>query len=347
MKNLDTKTLFASFDGIIGQARIVSQLHSDVLAYANGGDLHNYLFAGQAGLGKTRLMKAYQDSLNEAARQTGAIGKNSTQTLFFSTPQEFRKMGEEWNTLAESIGSMRPLFLCVDEIHDIAQRKTVQTERFWQFAKKASDKTAFEGGRAVIRWDDDMAVEISRRNFCMTFATNFPERLPDADAMRSRVSSVVLDLMTEEELTAVLMGMLTERSIRACEQTIGIIARCGRGTCRPLEKIVDALETRILATGKTTRTVNKEDVFAVMATLLLFPRGLSRNEVRTLDRCRNAVGMKMDHLAIAHGVEVAEIRKSVSYLEALGFIGWRGSYVVTSDKGARYLSTITEIGLAF
>jgi Holliday junction resolvasome RuvABC ATP-dependent DNA helicase subunit len=344
---IDTKTLFAPFEGIIGQTRIVQTLQSDLLAYCNGGNLHNYMFAGLAGLGKTKLVKAYGEALNEAARQQKMIGASSTASLYYATPQEFRKMGNEYNTLAEAFMTMRPLFLQLDEVHELYIRETTQSQRIHQVIKKAADRESFVNGEASVRWDDDSVFQINKRNFCLTIATNFPEKMKDAAAMHSRFQTLTLDLMTEEELTQVLMGMLSARSIRACEETIGIIARCGRGTCRPLEKIVDALETRILSTGKTTRTVNKADVIAVMAQLLLFPRGLSRTECRILDRCKDATGSKMDHLALAYGVEVAEIRKSVSYLESQRFCGWRGSYVVTSDKGARYLADITAAGLKF
>jgi Holliday junction resolvasome RuvABC ATP-dependent DNA helicase subunit len=345
---MNYQSILAPFDSIVGQTRIVSQLSSDIKAYIHGGPLKNYLITGLAGLGKTHILKAFAMALTLAMREMGEIGRNVDNNLHYSTPQEFRKMGNEYNTLCESLQSMRPLVLTVDEMHELYIRETIQSQRVHQFLKKAGDKTSYaDDGRALVRWDDETVIDISRRNFCFIGATNFPEKIKDSEAFRSRIPSLVLDLMSESELTTVLMRMLSARDIRACEETIGMIARCGRGTCRPLEKVVDALETRILSTGKKTRTINKADVFEVMALLLLYPRGLSRVEMRLLEKCDNAQGSKIDHLALAFGVEPAAMRKSVSYVESLGFTGWRGSYVVTGDKGRRHMANVKAAGLVW
>ncbi len=337
------KTIKSCFAGVIGQSRLVLQLAQAAQAYANGGTLTSPLFEGEAGLGKTLLWNSFLDALNLAyGIRSGMKGKadDCEQSLRYSSPHEFRLMGDEFCTVEKSIQDMRPLFFGVDEISDFKDRKTVQTDKVYQFIKKALDGNNWnKAGEKLVRWDEDTVVKVTKENFAVVAATNFPEKMPDADAMRSRFARMVLEKLTSDELTQILLLMLNAKGITANENTVAVIAHTGRGTARPLEHIVKFLDSYLVASKKRQRVINREEALGAMQALQLFPSGLETHEVYMLEKCMGA-GYRTTALALMTGKENSAISKSIAYLQSRDFIGFKGSNIVTAPKGLRYLEAL-------
>ncbi len=82
----------ACFAGIIGQPRIVGTLVRAAMACAMGGPIPSYAFLGQAGLGKTHLMRALENAVRLALKHRG---ERTEQTLWVRSPEKFRLLSSD------------------------------------------------------------------------------------------------------------------------------------------------------------------------------------------------------------------------------------------------------------
>jgi Holliday junction resolvasome RuvABC ATP-dependent DNA helicase subunit len=335
------------FESVRGQSRIVSRLKQAASNFAHGGELTSVLFEGLAGLGKTKLFHAYLDALNiaYAIRQKEESPENIRQCLRYFSLERIRRTGSEYSNLLDAILEMRPLFLGFDEISDFAKRPTVQTDKIHTFIKETLDENGYGRERKkmvlLTQGEESLPICVSRHNLCIVAATNHPEKMLDKDAMRSRFTRLVLDLLDEDTLTQILMDMLEAKGIRANENTIGMVARTGRGTARPLEDILKYFDELIRSNEKPTRTINYGEAVGALRILQLYPQGLDVKEVGIVKRCVGE-GYRLASLSLMFGLEQEAVRKSIAYLQSKNLVGIKGSNIVTAGKGMRYLEELTK-----
>lgn len=339
------------FAKIVGQRRIKETLFTALEAVSNGnGLLSSYLFTGGAGKGKSTLMKAYSDALAEILE---------TESVAFETPLEFRESESAQQTLIYSaLREVKPLVLQIDEFHDFAGKKgmvaTKQTSAVYTVIKEALlDRAGKDRIISNASVSPDGPIYIGRKNFALIAGTNFPARLPDADAILRRFDEVLeLDDYTEDDLTTIIHNMLSDRGIRGDERTIRRIARCGRGTCELPDKIVSKLEKIAQCAGK--QTINQSEVFDALKGLQVYPRGLKVAEVKLINRVLE-MPSRSTALALSLGIETKTVEKSVAYLSSLvddkgrlcPFVHCKGSNIVATEIGRRYLNEIKELGFTW
>jgi Holliday junction resolvasome RuvABC ATP-dependent DNA helicase subunit len=176
------------------------------------------------------------------------------------------------------------------------------------------------------------------------FATNFPGKLPEALGGQSgRAPRVELELYNEEQLKRILLNMLDAEKIRACEESLGIVARCGRGTARPLENVTRKLATNLLASGGEKRTVNKVDIFQALIDCQMFPLGYSMAEIEVLQSLTRPMTQQVV-LARFPKLDLETWRKFLGYGMGNAHVGKDNGGFVLADKGRRYLQSLNKEG---
>lgn len=321
----------ACFNHIIGQTQAVRQLIQSVMAVINGhGDLFSGLLLAPAGTGKTALLKAYGAALVEFCQIPSLV----------VTPQEFRRLGDSWNELLKLLDGGR-YFLAIDECHELYTGKTVQTAKIASFAMRALDGNYKGGG---IKLSDELIVDFSRKHCSIMLATNFPGKLPEAlGGTSGRAERLELALYSEDELKRILLNMLGAKKIRACEESLGIVARCGRGTARPLEHVTRKLDTNLLAEGDK-RTVNKADIFTALKDCQMFPLGYARSEIDVLLGLENTAMTQQVVLARFPKLDLPSWRQFVGYAMGNCHVGKANGGFVVADKGRKYLEALRKEG---
>jgi Holliday junction resolvasome RuvABC ATP-dependent DNA helicase subunit len=333
-----------AFDCIIGQEKAKARLIQSAQAFARGGAAINPLFTGLAGLGKTFIIKAYINALEIAYAIRSGAKDIATQSLFYNTPHDFRLLGGEFSTLRESVQNIRPLFLAIDELADFGSQKTVQLATVYSFIKHAlGTVTKSINVSYGIRWDDELSIQLRKCDFSIIGGTNFPEKLPDGAAMRSRFSEIALELYTQEELNQIAQVMLKAANITTDEKNTMRIAKTGRGTARPLARIVETLASLIISKGKSTRTINREETIECLRLCDLFPLGLNIGDIKLLQVSKDT-GNTSTSLALMLGLEKQAIAKSIAFLCNLQFITVTSGKVKTSTIGNRYITSVKADG---
>lgn len=321
-----------TFNGIIGQAEAKELLTYSIKAGLNGGSMLSPLIKAPAGVGKTKISTAYVNALEEA-------GFN---VLRYSSPEEFRVEGEAYDQLVWTICNAEKYALFIDEVHLIDNRKTVRLERIKAFLMKALDK---ENTDKPIRFDDDTIVHFNRRRGSIVLATNFPDKLDSSGAFQSRCDNIELKTYSEDELIGILQVMLKDAGMQhANPETLRAIAQTGRGTARPMQKIVDKIIMQNEANGSDRRTINKQDVFKALKMCRIYPRGITPPEVLIMQFCNQPY---KDNVVIARypNFDGKSFRNSKSYLLSLGFIDQTKDGVVTTVRGNEYIAALKKTKL--
>jgi SpoVK/Ycf46/Vps4 family AAA+-type ATPase len=246
------------FSKIIGQYRAKMRLSESISSAMNDGEMISPLIIAEAGVGKTAVMRAYANGLE-------SVG---VQTMFFNSPEEFRERDLQFNQLIELIQSPGKIAVLIDEAHLINFKATRQTDLIRAFLMKAMDGN--NQGK-FIQLNDEISFVPDRKRIMICLATNFPDKLDRSNAMQSRFDKLDLDLYTKEELIEILQLMLHAKGFRhADSETLGIIANCGRGTARPMEKIVDQLVISRNATNPGKTTINRAEVIRALQLVQYF-----------------------------------------------------------------------------
>lgn len=333
------------FSHIVGMEEQVAELIRSVMSFFNGGELVSILIEAEAGKGKTALLAAYAKALE-------LVGITAIQV----TPSEFRKSGDEtWAEIMNALCEQRHDYaLLIDEGHELfANGATVQLKKIASFALKALDGN-FKGG--TIRLGDNIIAEFHRKNCALALATNFPGRIPEA--IRSRAFRMILPDYSEKDLQKILLGMATKNGLTLAAETAKIIAKCGRGTARPMEQIVRQLNIQLASAERQKSTVNRDDVIDALRSLQMFPRGLNVNEVKLLERCAHNPVPDRIQQAMFPGSDAATLRKSRAYLmlptegkngdlDGAPFLAPVTGGFMTTDKGKRYLDDCRKAGFAW
>lgn len=322
------------FKDTVGQKRAVTQLSESIASAKNGGEMMSPLFIQQAGGGKTHLMTRYLKGLKDDA------GIN---TIFFNSPEEFRESGANWDSIVEMITNGKRFGIGCDESHMLENRKTVRLEKFKAYVMKALDKN---NHKRTFRFDGQTTCNFNRKLGSICFGTNFPDDLDGSGALQSRFDVIELDPYTTDELVQILQGLLVESGFQeANEDTLTRIARCGRGTARPMEKIIGQIKMTRDSVGWTRKSINKDDVFNALKLKRMFPRGLTEDEIKMLHLCKTP---RRDSVisAFLPMVEKGVIKRAKGFLMAQGFAEQTSQGFIATIEGQAYLLQSKKEGFA-
>lgn len=320
------------YANVIGQRRVVDNRILAHSAYAMGSNEPcSVLFTGEAGLGKSHLLRAEMEARTKAAairfKRDGNVG-------FFKSPQEFRLLGGTFFDLVSILQFGDGLV--VDELHEVQLRPTVQIDKFLRALKQLMDNG--QGEVKTARIDDETIISRAKQDVFYACGTNYPQKIKDGPAIISRFGGETqLSPYTEEELSAILLYMTKEKGLRVHENTVGLLARCGRGTARPLESIVAHLHKLAKVEGKDT--VNRGEVIQSLRDLHLYPNGVSRREIGILVSCMNN-GLEISFIPIRFQCETKASQASISFLWERGFISVRQRRCFLTPRGAAYLDNL-------
>lgn len=319
-----------AFENVIGQTIAKTRMTESILSGQAGKEMLSPLFMGEAGKGKTHIMKATLRALEE----------NGFDVLWFNSPEEFRAAGEHYDSFVNLITRSEHFAIGIDEVHLLNHKATIRMDKVKNFLMKALDKN---NQNQNIRFDDNLTVNFDRTKGCFLLGTNFPEQLDKSGAFQSRCDSIVLDDYSENELVDILQFMLTRVKFQpANEGTLKMIARCGRGTARPLEHIVEQLKISANANGGKT-TINKDDVLRALKLSKMYPLGVQPWEISILERTRMAVRDNVLTQMIPN-IEPRTYNRGKGYLISKEFAAPTPQGLQRTDKGTRYLETIKKEG---
>lgn len=324
------------FSKIIGQDRAKTRLAQSIQSSVNGGEMISPLIIAEAGVGKTAVMSAYCKGL-EASGVT---------CMFFNSPEEFRERDLKFNQLVELIQSPGKIGIFIDEAHLINYKKTRQSDLIRAFVMKCMDGN--NQGK-LVALNDEISFVPDRSRIVICLATNFPNILDASGALQSRFDKMDLDLYSKGELVEILQLMLNARGFRHTdENTLSLIANCGRGTARPMEKIIDQLVISRNAVDPDKKTVNRAEVIKALQLVQYFPQGLTIDELRIIQLAGRKPMRTIDIQACLPKLDSNGIKKSVAYLVSnMQFVESTSKGIVQTNRGKNYLSALKSENFVF
>jgi len=329
------KTIAACFASIVGQSRLIANRILAHSAYVMGSDAPtSILISGAAGLGKTAILRA-----DLAARKAAVEirAQREAETLFLRSPQDIRLAGDAYFSFVEHVQNGDGQV--ADELHEMDMSPTVQTRKLKAILKGLLDNG--QGPIRRVRLDDDTTISRHVSEIYFGAGTNYPEKIKDGPAIISRFGGEIpLELYTAEDLAVILIRMAEAAGLRVHPDTVALIARCGRGTARPLESIVAHLSRVAVTAGKST--INRTEALDAMRALALFPLGVSEREVSILLASRNA-GIPARMIPIRWAIEPKAAGLSIAFLSSLGFVAQpKAGLIQITTKGDAYLQQLRD-----
>jgi Holliday junction resolvasome RuvABC ATP-dependent DNA helicase subunit len=322
-----------AFDTIIGQTRAKTMLSMSAEAGKGEREMLSLLIKGPAGLGKTRLGDAYVEALLES---------NPNMKALRIQPRDIRLIGEEFNNVITAIVSGDPYVLFIDECHELVTDNTKQLKTIFSFIRKALDGN--NKGKLIHIQDEQFAI-FDRRKHVIIMATNFPHLLDKSGALQSRLNVFDLDLYTEEEMVKIT-ELMAENSgivfnITEKENPVKRIAKCGRGTARFVERVMEQLS--LVNDGEP---ITEKQVFTALRNLKMYPRGLNEKEILLL-KVAATHPINKGQFSVMAQVDVAEMKPWLAYLTHpnIRFITQLPNGLLETTKvGKTYLTKCKEIG---
>lgn len=319
------------FKTVVGQSHVVRALIQSVKSVENGGPMARPLLIAEKGNGKSHIKVAYENAL----RSVGV------KVLSYRSPEEIREEGDKWTEFCETVTGAEKYHISFDEAHLFKFKNTRRMDKARAFIMQASEKVSW--GKRITFEDQDVIFTPTKGAFL--FATNFPHLLDASGALQDRFQKMELSLYSQEELIQILQGMLTAADFKeANETTLSFIARCGRGTARPMEQIVQALIQQRSAEGNKKNSVNRDDVCKALYSAQMFPAGLQSWEVELLEMAKDRTMTDQMILAMMPKLESTTLREGKGYLFARNYLKFNGRGISTSERGTNYLKEIKSLG---
>lgn len=325
--------LVKPFESVIGQSRIKNMLSLSATAGANDREMLSLLLQGPAGLGKTKVAMAYVNAITESLPDI---------KIHCIQPRDIRLIGEEYNSLIETIVSGDPYVIFIDECHELVTDPTKQNKTIFAFIRKALDGN--NKGKQIHLADEQFTM-FDRKKHVIIMATNFPHVLDKSGALQSRLNTIELDLYTEKELVKITELMAEGNGIifrkSETENPVERIARCGRGTARFIERIMEQLN--LVNNGEP---ITEKQVSMALKSLKMYPRGLNDKEIMLMSIASSRPINRAQFCAMSQ-VEPAELRNSIAYMSHpdIRFITQLPSgYIETTKRGNNYLEKCKSLG---
>lgn len=340
----DIDSIKKHFAHIVGQEAAIERLVNAVASAKNGGPMQSPLLEAEAGGGKTALIKAYGEALREEA---------GADYFYFASPAEFRAKGGNYSDFVNTIMDSPKYAIAIDEAHLLEDAKTMQTRKIKAFIMKALDRNQ-QGG--PIRFDDEICPHFSPEKGAFILGTNFPHKLDKSGAFQSRCHRIKLDSYSVPQLKKILRLMLKQRGLTTDDKNLDMIAKCGRGTARPMEKIVD--ELAIIASATGSNSFDRDQIVRALIVTKMYPRGITPEEIKIMTVCDGAD--KLTRVRISNmmpSVEKTVLNNSIGYLQNVPDLKEDGAEtfkpflmdshgLVTTDLGRRYLRECAKAGFA-
>lgn len=321
------------FAGLVGQSSAKKRRVAAWSAYALGENPESAFFRGAAGLGKTAMMKADIQAAKIAAEIRGEIAEPK----YFDSAGSLRRNGEEFSIfMGDALDAKSgALFVYLDEMHELFP-STVQSAKIVQMVKGLTDSQRGDVRRVSFGDEGDVTRHASQVAFVC--GTNFPHKVKDYDAIVSRLGGIDLDLYTTAELCEIASLLAKKSGLTINEETLAMMARCGRGTARPVEKMIASAKREAVILGKST--LNRAEIVGIMRDLSLYPRGLARHEIIMLAMSEKDGYIKKQTIATALAIENATVADSLAFLQGTGFVHIQGSQYTITKEGRDYLASI-------
>lgn len=328
-----------AFAHIVGQTQAKEILSLSLYGAENGGDFIQPMFFGQAGLGKTELARAYGKA---AAEILGVQFKE------FATPRDFANV-TEFDPVLDDLTTSEQFVYYFDEIHELDNAK-VSHVKFKAMIRKCLDRQN-DGKEIQIA---DRTMMFNRKNHVFIFATNHPEKVDTA--VKDRCNKINLQLYNQPEMIEITERILEKNSLQADSlETMQRIARCGRGTARPIVSLVQDVFKIMPISEITTEIAMK-----ALRMKEMYPAGLTLNEMKKMDLlCKETTAIVRSNTpakTLTKAQIVANIgsgvaggyNDSVAFLSSLKLINVErnGSVRVTS-KGQKYMAYCADQGFTF
>lgn len=319
------------FAHLIGQEKPIKNRVRGWTAYALGDNPPNGFFTGEAGLGKSALMRADYQAAQIAIAERG----EAIECRYYASASELRKQGEEWKIFLGEMLSPSPVFYWLDEAHELLGKPVlVQGAKVAQIIKGLCDST--RGTVRNVSFGDEGTITRHASQICFVLGTNFPAQIVDNQAIVSRLGVVALEAYSEIQLAQIAAIMAEEMKLTIHESHLATIGRCGRGTARPIEKILG--EAARVARIENKHSLNKGEIIELIRDCELYPCGLTKKEVALL--ARSIVPQSRAGLAIALGWSSKEATDSLAFLSNKGFISSHAGKVTLTKLGADFMSAL-------
>jgi len=314
-----------AFEHIIGQTNAKKLLSLSINSAKNEGDLVQPLFFGEAGLGKTELARSYG---NAVAEELGV------EMIEYATPKDFRLVDDFDPFLDRLIGD--PKFVVyIDECHEM-DFKMPSHAKFNAYLRKALDRQ----NTGKLFQIADRVSDYDRTKKVIILATNHPNKVDTA--IRSRMNVINLSTYNMKQMKEIARLILSKNDMEVdCEQTLDRIASCGRGTARPIVKLVmDVFKLMNIS------TVDNAIAMSGLQMLDMYPAGLDSNEVKLLDVCKDQKYTRMQIVSVLSGLR-GTFSESIAYLIQKNLLFAGNGGFKTTVKGRKYLKYIDEEGFVW
>lgn len=304
-----------AFEHIVGQNNAKQLLSLSVNSIHNEKELIQPLILGEAGLGKTEIARSYAKALSQE------MGVNFIE---FATPKDFRIV-TDFDPFLDRLITDEKFVVYIDECHEL-DSKMVSHAKFIAYLRKALDRQN-DGKTFQVA---DRVTSYDRKNKVFILSTNHPNKVDDA--LKSRMNVLVLPTYSMKELKEITQIILEKNNLICdCEQTLNRISSCGRGTARPIVNLV-----RDVFNLMNVSVIDNELAMQGLRLLDMYPAGLTANEVRVLDLCKDKAYTKMQVSSAISGLS-GVFAKSVAYLIQRGLLEAGSGVYSTTEKGKKYL----------
>ena len=323
------------YSHLVGQENAIKQRVNAWTAYVLGAHPKSAFVKGEAGLGKTALMRADAKCAKWCMEQRGEFGE----VLYYKSAGELRKNGEDWKRFITTVldSSTGSTFIYLDEFHELLPL-LVQGAKVIQLLKGWTDKERGEF-RSVSFGDEGTATRHASQ-IMFIVGTNFPAKIPDYQAIASRLGEIDLELYSIPQLCEIAVRMAKNAKLQIVENTVGTLARCGRGTARPIEKIIEKASELALIHDK--RTISKADALEIMRENSLYPHGLKTLEVAMINEAQKGY-ISLATVATAQKVETKVVKDAACFLNYIGMIAINGAKFTASQEGRDFISAIKKL----
>ena len=313
------------FATLVGQSRAKELLSAGINAVEEGREAIQPLLTAPAGCGKTEIAHRYLD----------ALAAQGFRTIRFASPKEMRQQGAKWDEFIEMVMDYTtPYAIFIDEAHQAVLDNVKNMNTLRAFLLNALDRMNTDRDITI---SDELVTRFDRNKNVFILGTNYPHILDKSGALQSRFDCMQLDLYNEDELKQILTRMMTSNGMSwDSEEVLTIIARCGRGTARPIKNIVQQALTVI---GKE-HPLTKDEALRVLRLSRMFPKGLTNDEVKLLQVCQDKELRDSQASAMIPSLAPADLRNAKGYLTSpqVGFLNITSRGMETSRIGAAYLN---------
>lgn len=316
------KVINANFAPIVGQENAKDRLSDVCLSpIVEDGYFAPLLIIAPVGTGKTKIVRALKAILKET------LGRK---IINFESGAEMGTALSFFEDVLIPHVHDKDCVMIVDELHK-ASKSIMST------LHDMLDITMERGTKLVKKADYECVVNLNRHAFI--FATSEVDKLDPA--LLSRCERIDLTLYTDEQMEQILFQGMEATGITFNENSLRAIAECNRGSARDVVKWYNAINRHVSIAEKST--INKKDVAEIIRKMEMFPRGVSKLEMKTLLHLEKAGELQRKELANRNLCTPSEQEANERYLFQKGLITVDTKRKLTAD-GRAYLVEMRKEG---